>query len=72
MFSMDLLTSSFDLPSLAMLQAFAQSNLAGKAIVVLLLIFRLITIGIYVLLLLTPAGIGSAHQSTRGTHTARP
>jgi biopolymer transport protein TolQ len=42
MFGMDLLTSTIDLPSLAMLQAFAQSNLAGKAIVVLLLIFSLL------------------------------
>jgi biopolymer transport protein TolQ len=42
MFDMDLLISSFDLPTLAMLQAFAQSNLAGKAIVVLLLVFSLL------------------------------
>jgi biopolymer transport protein ExbB/TolQ len=39
---MDAVTPILDLPTLAMLQAFAQSNLAGKAIVFLLLIFSLL------------------------------
>ena len=42
MFSMDAVTSILNHPSLAMLQAFAQSNLAGKAIVILLMIFSLL------------------------------
>jgi len=42
MSNIDAVTIISDLPSLAMLQAFAQSNLAGKAIVLLLVVFSLL------------------------------
>ena len=42
MLSMEIFSPLVDLPSLAMVQAFAQANLAGKAIVVLLILFSLL------------------------------
>ena len=42
MLSMDVVSSLMDVSSLAVLQAFFQSNLAGQSIVILLILFSLI------------------------------